>query len=158
MTDKAVKKATRTSKKVRASTIKAGSVDVNASITEELAETRAELDALREDNSRLTAQLSAFEQRLDEALNPSTGKHGSPVWDERLAGALRRLGQGWSDYGPLIVIALFLLMIVGWLTSWNGLFRVTFTLLMLWLFTVSLGWARSRIRTSYASAVLRLRS
>ncbi len=122
-------------------------------LEEELKQTKSQLHDLEEDNAHLKDKVSELEQEV--AHNVELANRS---WDEKLADGFFALGQRWSDYGPIIIIGLFLLMLITWLFSWGGLFKFCFTLLMLWVFVTSLGVAKSNIKNHFDRALYKIRS
>lgn len=150
-----LKKTSKTVKKTaKKSTAKADGTSVMVKM--ELEKTRSQLQELQDDNIRLKEKLSQLEERINaEVSHRSAGDSHS--WDEKVAHGLCRIARAWSDYGPVIVITLFVLMLIAWIGPWDGLFKLFFTLLMVWVFVASLGVAKSNIKNRFDEALYQIR-
>lgn len=151
------KKKTKTVTKTAKKKSVAKTAPANASAKKELEETRQQIQGLQEDNAQLKEELLRLEARLEQELARQSAED-SRSWDEKLAHGLCRFSQAWSDYGPIIIIGLFILMIIAWIGPWDGLFTFCFTLLMAWVFMTSLAMAKSNIKNHFDQAVYKIRS
>lgn len=147
------KTAKKTVKKtVKKATTKAA--DANSKIKKELEKTQSQLHDLQEDNEQLKEKLSKIEEKLDS----QQAENRERSWDGHVMHGLCRIARAWSDYGPVIIIVLFLLMIVAWISPWDGFFTLCFTLLMAWVFVASLGVAKSNIKNRFDEALYKARN
>ncbi|MBL4850697.1 MAG: hypothetical protein JKY90_00215 [Gammaproteobacteria bacterium] len=126
-----------------------------ATVKKELEKTQSQLHDLQDDNAHLKEKLTQLEEELEGKTSHRVDDERS--WDEKVIQGLCRIVRAWSDYGPVIIIVLLALMVVAWIVSWGGLFKLCFTLLMAWLFSVSLGLAKSQIKNRYDEALYQIR-
>ncbi len=149
------KNSTTKKKTAKKSTAKVATTGTR--LEKKLEKTQAQLHALQADNASLKEKLSQLEQKLDSEVfhRPINGARS---WDEKVMAGLCRIARVWSDYGPIIIIVLFLLMLVAWIGPWDGLFKFCFTLLMFWLFTATLGVAKSNIEHRFDEALYQIRN
>jgi len=126
-----------------------------ATVKKELEKTQSQLHDVQDDNAQLKKKLTQLEEKLEGKTSRRVDDERS--WDEKAMQGLCRIARAWSDYGPVIIIVLLVLMIVAWIVSWGGLFKLCFTLLMVWIFSVSLGLAKSQIKNRYDEALYQIR-
>lgn len=146
----------KTAKKTVKKTVKkttAKAANTNSKIKKDLEKTQSQLHELQEDNAQLKEKLSKIEEKLDS----QQAENKERSWDEKVMHGLCRIARAWSDYGPVIIIGLFLLMIVAWISPWDGFFTLCFTLLMVWVFITSLGVAKSNIKNRFDEALYKTR-
>lgn len=141
-------------KTVRKST--PNTVEPSAEIKKEVEKTRSQLHELQDDNEQLKARLSQLEERLENEVS-HRDISDDRSWDEKVTHGLCRIARAWSDYGPVIIIVLFVLMIAAWIGPWDGFFKLCFTLLMVWVFVASLGLAKSNIKNRFDEALYQIR-
>ncbi len=149
----------KTAKNTATKTVKkktAKAADSSSAIKKELEKTQSQLHDLQEDNVQLKEKLSKIEEKLEEI--PHQRENTARSWDDQVMHGLCRIARAWSDYGPVIIIVLFLLMIVAWISPWDGFFTLCFTLLMVWVFIVSLGMAKSNIKNRFDEALYKVRN
>ncbi len=148
------KKKSKTMQKIiKKNTLKVTSS--GATVKKELEKTQSQLHDLQDDNAHLKEKLAQLEEKLEGKISHRVDDERS--WDEKVMQGLCRIACAWSDYGPVIIIALLALMVVAWIVSWGGLFKLCFTLLMVWIFSVSLGMAKSQIKNRYDEALYQIR-
>ncbi len=127
-----------------------------AAVKKELEKTQSQLHDLQDDNAYLKEKLTQLEERLEDEVSQRVADDDR-TWDEKVTQGLCRVARAWSDYGPVIIIVLFVFMIIAWIASWGGLFKLCFTLLMVWVFSASLGVAKSQIKNRFDEALYQIR-
>ncbi|MBN4073900.1 MAG: hypothetical protein COC05_02695 [Gammaproteobacteria bacterium] len=150
-----LKKTGKTVKKTAKKSI-AKADDPGAVVKKELEKTQSQLHELQDDNVQLKEKLSQLEERINTEISHRSADD-SHSWDEKVAHGLCRIARAWSDYGPVIIIGLFVLMLIAWIGPWDGLFKLCFTLLMVWVFVASLGVAKSNIKNRFNEALYQIR-
>ncbi len=119
----------------------------------QLQKTEAQLRDLQQDNDHLKEKVSQLETEVEHYTQLANRS-----WDEKLADGFSNFGQRWGDYGPIVILVLIVLTVFTWLVSWSGLFKLCFTLLMLWVFVTSLSVAKSNVQSHFERALYKLRN